>query len=396
MAMAIAEPDAAQQAANNPVPQGVYDLLAAPFDKTFRDNRGGVDLEYITGFQVTDRLNRVLGVDKWSFRVLEHGFDKEADEFWALGEITAEINGTTVTRAQFGSQKVKRSRSTGAPLDIGFDKKGAGTDAMKKCASLLGVGLYLSEKGRDAGEADGHQRSGARPASGGSRSAPATRTAPSSPARSDGVEVCEVCHAPLRETRFKDGTTWGPQQLAGYGRRKHGKVLCMDHYRAATEARRAGVLNAGPFDQRTATPTGGTSPAARPAATASTTTGHTGSAARPTSTAAGDGPAPDPLEAVREYIERQSRKLDPQNASPPLDGDESERLYALIDSKMDTRDGKSHGYDIIEAIFGDPEGDAETIVLKAQANALATWLQWEEAPTQLRLILEAYEAEFDE
>ena len=32
------------------------------------------------------------------------------------------------------------------PLDLGFDLKGATTDAMKKCASLLGVGLYLSRK----------------------------------------------------------------------------------------------------------------------------------------------------------------------------------------------------------------------------------------------------------
>ena len=52
----------------------------------------------------------------------------------------------TVVRQQFGSQKIRRSRSTGAPLDLGFDLKGASTDAMKKCASLLGVGLYLSRK----------------------------------------------------------------------------------------------------------------------------------------------------------------------------------------------------------------------------------------------------------
>src|SRR5258707_316233 len=49
-------------------------------------------------------------------------------------------------REQFGSQMISRSRSTGATLDLGFDLKGASTDAMKKCASLLGVGLYLSRK----------------------------------------------------------------------------------------------------------------------------------------------------------------------------------------------------------------------------------------------------------
>ena len=123
-----------------------YERLAAPFEVTFTDVRGGVQLTYISGEQVVRRLNEVLGVGGWSFRVLRHEINPEADEAWALGELVAEIEAKTVVRQQFGSQKLKRSRSTGAPLDIGFDLKGAATDAMKKCASLLGVGLYLSRK----------------------------------------------------------------------------------------------------------------------------------------------------------------------------------------------------------------------------------------------------------
>jgi hypothetical protein len=123
-----------------------YERLAAPFEVTFTDVRGGVQLTYISGEQVVRRLNEVLGVGGWSFRVLRHDINPEADEAWALGELVADIDARTVVRQQFGSQKLKRSRSTGAPLDIGFDLKGAATDAMKKCASLLGVGLYLSRK----------------------------------------------------------------------------------------------------------------------------------------------------------------------------------------------------------------------------------------------------------
>ena len=201
----------------------IYARLAAPFETTFRDTRGGVDLEYITGEQCTSRLNEVLGPGGWSFRVLEHGINAEADEAWVCGELAAEIGGRPVVRQQFGSQKIKRSRSTGAPLDIGFDLKGAATDALKKCASLIGVGLYLSRK--ESGEAP--------------RLAEATVPA--------GPLVCQECGLELRETRFKDGTTWGPTQLAGYGRRKHGRVLCMDHYRAANEARRTAS-----FDQLSA------------------------------------------------------------------------------------------------------------------------------------------------
>ena len=107
-----------------------YDSLAAPFEHTFTDVRGGVELTYISGEQVASRLNQVLGVAGWSFRVLEHGVNVEADEAWALGEIVAEIEGKCVTRQQFGSQKIKRSRGSGLPLDIGFDLKGATTDAM--------------------------------------------------------------------------------------------------------------------------------------------------------------------------------------------------------------------------------------------------------------------------
>jgi len=128
------------------VSEDIYARLAAPFDVTFTDVRGGIQLTYVSGEQVVRRLNEVLGVAGWSFRVLRHDINTEADEAWALGELVAEIGERTVVRQQFGSQKLKRSRSTGTPLDIGFDLKGAATDAMKKCASLLGVGLYLSRK----------------------------------------------------------------------------------------------------------------------------------------------------------------------------------------------------------------------------------------------------------
>lgn len=121
-----------------------YEKLAAPFDKTHK--KPVTNLTYITGEQVVTRLNEVLGWDGWSFRVLEHGFHEEADELWALGELTAYKEGSMVVRQQFGSQQHNRAKSDKHILDLGFDLKGAATDALKKCASLIGVGLYLSEK----------------------------------------------------------------------------------------------------------------------------------------------------------------------------------------------------------------------------------------------------------
>ena len=51
----------------------VYGKLAAEFEETFTDVRGGVALIYITGEQVVSRLNEVLGPEGWSFTVKEHG-----------------------------------------------------------------------------------------------------------------------------------------------------------------------------------------------------------------------------------------------------------------------------------------------------------------------------------
>src|SRR4051812_46002844 len=171
----------------------VYQQLAAPFDSTFRDQRGGVDLEYITGEQCVSRLNQVLGPLAWSFVVREHGVNAEADEVWVLGELTVTLDGATATRQQFGSQKVKRARQSGTPLDIGFDLKGATTDALKKCASLIGVGLYLSRK-----------------------EAPAAVEAAAGPDGQDRL-TCETCGQELGEIRFRDGTAWMPMQLASLG-----------------------------------------------------------------------------------------------------------------------------------------------------------------------------------
>lgn len=221
-----------------PAEADLYDALAAPFERThFRDGGGGVRLEYIDGEQATTRLNETLGFLNWSFRVVEHGIHAEADECWTLGELTVTIGDRTVTRQQFGSNKIKRSRSSGTPLDIGFDLKAAGTDALKKCASLIGVALYLYEK---EAPTDRVAPVGNAPAGSGQQPTPLS-SAGKSTAQNLGIDdplYCEECGDTLTETRFKDGTNWAPSQLAVFGRRKHSRILCMPHYREANQAKR--------------------------------------------------------------------------------------------------------------------------------------------------------------
>lgn len=121
----------------------IYTKLSAPFAVHHTDPRG---FTYVTGQQVIERLNEVLGPGCWSFMVKEHGFDAESDEVWVVGRLEARIDGRDVIREQCGSQKHNRRRNDKGITDFGFDMKGAATDAMKKCATMIGVALYLSEK----------------------------------------------------------------------------------------------------------------------------------------------------------------------------------------------------------------------------------------------------------
>jgi Rad52/22 family double-strand break repair protein len=127
----------------------LYERLRHPFDHTYTDVRGGVELTYVTGAQVITRLNLCCdGPFGWSFVILDAHVNPEADEVVVHGRmgVRDHSSGEWIYRDQFGSQKLKRSRSTGAPLDIGFDHMGATTACLKKCASLFGVGLYLMAK----------------------------------------------------------------------------------------------------------------------------------------------------------------------------------------------------------------------------------------------------------
>ena len=122
----------------------LYAQLAADFDETHTLPSG---LTYVTGEQVTRRLNEVLGFGAWSFEVKLFGYDEQSDSHWVLGRL--EIPGDGIVREQFGSQKVNRLRAAPhQPVDYGFDLKGATTDAFKKCATGLGVALYLSQQRR--------------------------------------------------------------------------------------------------------------------------------------------------------------------------------------------------------------------------------------------------------
>lgn len=159
------------------IEDGDHDLYAAaaehfPLEAHKEDLRGGAKITYLEGEDIISRMNKVF-VYGWECTVMDDGINEDADECWVRARVTIwrkamtravtvdELSGSdkptkTVTtyteslvpisREQYGSQKLKRARSTGKILDIGFDKKGALTDAIKKTVSLFGVGLYLWNK----------------------------------------------------------------------------------------------------------------------------------------------------------------------------------------------------------------------------------------------------------
>ena len=125
-------------------------LLEKPFEPSQikqRQGNFGHILDYVEGHVVTSRLNDAFD-GNWSFEVVKYRILKDTDEVLVLGKLAAE----GVTKMAFGSKEIERSKDTKAIVSLGDDLKAASTDALKKAASLLGVGLYLYSDQRPNGK----------------------------------------------------------------------------------------------------------------------------------------------------------------------------------------------------------------------------------------------------
>jgi len=119
-----------------------------------RPGKGGGKFKYVMGSYIIKALNFVFGWN-WDFEVIAHGI--EGGQVWVHGKLTVKSpNGETITKSQFGRADIKYKKDGKGMLDFGNDLKGASTDAMKKCASLLGIASdvygkteYKDETGND-------------------------------------------------------------------------------------------------------------------------------------------------------------------------------------------------------------------------------------------------------
>lgn len=129
----------------------LYQDLSAPFPPEMERElrKGGTSLTYIPVSEVITRLNKVLGVEAWSMRIISCERDRTDSDFIVahvtLDAILVNERGDhiMVHRDGIGGQKIKRTKQ-GEIVDLGDEMKGAVSDALKKAAQTLGIGLYLS------------------------------------------------------------------------------------------------------------------------------------------------------------------------------------------------------------------------------------------------------------
>ena len=103
-----------------------------------RPGKGGGNWTYVTGVYVKKVLNYTFGW-LWDYQIIDKG--KEGDQVWVQGRLTIrnEKLEPIIIKEQFGSADVKFKRGTKVLLDYGNDLKAAATDALKKCASEIGI-----------------------------------------------------------------------------------------------------------------------------------------------------------------------------------------------------------------------------------------------------------------
>ena len=133
---AIAGRNDIQASLNEPFPKEVERQL----------KKGGTSLTYIPVSEVISRLNKVLGFDGWAYEIIKCERDALDPEFIVAHvrlSVLSKDDFINVVKDGFGGQKIKRTKA-GDIVDLGDEFKGAVSDALKKAAQALGVGLYLA------------------------------------------------------------------------------------------------------------------------------------------------------------------------------------------------------------------------------------------------------------
>lgn len=109
-----------------------------------RKGRGGKNFDYLPHAQVARILNEAFS-HFWSFEtepLLD--FCDLKNEVTVKGTLTVHgADGKQIVKEQYGSQDLLKNKNGEVVMSYGDALKGAASDALKKCASLLGIALDL-------------------------------------------------------------------------------------------------------------------------------------------------------------------------------------------------------------------------------------------------------------
>lgn len=120
----------------------------------WRQGKGGRQLAYTDHVYVTRTLNNAFGW-RWSFEVDNELIQYVNDlpfEATCRGKLTVWLPGVDIpiVKMQMGCQPIEMQKDGTKPVSIGDAMKGSASDALKKCASLLGIALDLYDSDHDA------------------------------------------------------------------------------------------------------------------------------------------------------------------------------------------------------------------------------------------------------
>jgi hypothetical protein len=110
-----------------------------------RPAKGGGKWDYVTGGYVKKCLNIMFGWD-WDFEIMDEKIMLDSKEVIVKGKLTCRSNGKTIVKMQYGNKDIIFKRGSSVPLSIGNDLKSASTDALKKCASEIGIAADIYNK----------------------------------------------------------------------------------------------------------------------------------------------------------------------------------------------------------------------------------------------------------
>lgn len=104
-----------------------------------REGRGGMMLDYVEANYIVARLNSAFRFN-WDFTIVEQIISTKARSIATRGRLTVRFaDGQEVTKEQWGSSEIKTYKGKNIAVDIPDDMKASASDALKKCASLLGI-----------------------------------------------------------------------------------------------------------------------------------------------------------------------------------------------------------------------------------------------------------------